>query len=126
VVVLASHFVNVVDDHERLALLRTCAHHARDDGVVLVQRYPPGWVPDAEPSRREQHGVVLDLHDLRHDGAVLHATMTYVVDGITYDQTFAAVDVDDERLASDSAPAGLVIDRVLDEPRTWVVLRPHV
>jgi SAM-dependent methyltransferase len=123
VVVLASHFVNVVLDAERLAFLRTCAYHVRDDGAVLVERYPPGWVRTAQPSRRELFGVVLDFHDAKHEGDVLHATMTYEVDGATFDQTFTAVDVDDDRLARDAEQSGLVIDRVLDDARTWVVLR---
>ncbi len=125
VVVLASHFVNDVDEARRVAFLRTCAHHVRDDGIVLVERYPPGWVHDAAPSRRERSGVVFDLHDVRHEGDVLHATMTYEVGGASHDQTFSAVDVDDDRLARDAGEAGLVIERVLDEARTWVVLRPR-
>jgi SAM-dependent methyltransferase len=125
-VVLASHFVNVTDEPERLAFLRTCAHHVRGDGAVLVQRYPPGWVRDAAPSRREQSGVVIELHDVTHDDAGrMHATMTYVVDGAVYDQTFSAIDVDDDRLALDAERVELVIDRVLDDERAWVLLRPR-
>jgi SAM-dependent methyltransferase len=125
-VVLASHFVNVPGEPERLAFLRTCAHHVHADGAVLVQRYPPGWVRDAAPSRREQSGVGIELHDVTHDDTGrLHATMTYVVDGAYYDQTFSAIDVDDDRLSLDAEQVGLVIDRVLDEDRAWVLLRPR-
>jgi SAM-dependent methyltransferase len=124
VVVLASHFVNCAEA-ERVAFLRTCAHHVRDGGIVLVERYPPGWARDAVPSRRERFGVVFDLHDVRHEGDVLRATITYEIAGVSYDQTFSAVDVDDDELARSASEAGLFIDRVLDDDRTWVLLRPR-
>jgi SAM-dependent methyltransferase len=126
VVMLASNFVNAPDQGQRVALLRTCARHVRDSGLVLVERYAPGWVNEAAPSRRERLGVVFDLHDVEHNGEVLHATMTYEVDGESFDQRFTAVDVDDERLSIDAATAGLVMERLLDDDATWVVLRPRL
>jgi SAM-dependent methyltransferase len=125
VVVLASNFVNVPDRGMRVGLLGTCARHVRDGGLVLVERYAPGWVTEAAPSRRERFGVVFDLHDVERVGEVLHATMTYEFDGASFDQRFTAVDVDDERLAIDAATAGLVIERVIDDDAAWVVLRPR-
>jgi SAM-dependent methyltransferase len=122
VVLLASHFVNTPDADERRSILDVCARHVAPDGVVVVERYAPGWVATVEPSRRERNGVVFDLHDLTRDGDVLHATITYEFAGNTIAQSFRAVDVGDERLAADAAAVGLVIDRVLAGP-SWVVLR---
>jgi SAM-dependent methyltransferase len=121
-VVLASHFVNEPDAAERVAYLATCRRHVRDTGRVVVERYAPGWVTTAVATRRERDGVVFDLHDVELVGNVLHATMTYELDGTSFHQPFSALDVDDERLAIDAANAGLVIENVCDDP-AWVVLR---
>ncbi len=40
-VLALSHLVNSPARSQRLDLLRTCREHVHDDGVVLVQRYPP-------------------------------------------------------------------------------------
>ena len=39
-VLLASHLVNVADEHTRRAFLRTCRIHLAPDGEVLIQRLP--------------------------------------------------------------------------------------
>ncbi len=124
VVLLASHFVNVPDPGARIAQLCTCAAHVRSGGVVLIERYPPGWVATASPGRSEREGVSIELRDVSRSGdGVMHATMRYEFDGQRFDQAFSAVDVDDARLALDAGKAGLVVDRFLDDRASWVVLR---
>jgi SAM-dependent methyltransferase len=123
-VVLASHLVDTPVADLRRRLLATCARHVAPGGVVLVERHEPGWVMSAEPSVREAHGVVFDLHDVAHDGDRLRAVITYRFDGRSFDQPFEVVELGDDVLAADAAAAGLAVHRWLDDRRTWAVLVP--
>ena len=44
VMLMMSYLINVADDAERLRLLRTCAHHVRPGGSVLIQQQVPGML----------------------------------------------------------------------------------
>jgi SAM-dependent methyltransferase len=119
-VVLASHMIN---DVEGSAFLLAAARHLSDDGVLLVQRYEPGWVDAAEPTVAEHHRVVFELTDVDHRGSgVVSATAAYTVDGTVYRQAFIAYEVNDERLEAMVASAGVELFGYLDHDRTWVKL----
>jgi SAM-dependent methyltransferase len=122
-VILASRLVN---DERGPDFLGAATRHIADSGVVLVERHEPGWIDTARPESYERHGVSFSLADVEHTApGVIRATMIYMVEGATYRQHFVAHEVDDERLHAMAARVGLRVSGVLDDARTWVVLRPR-
>ena len=123
-VLLASQLINVEDDRQRVAFLETCARHVAPDGVVLIQRYDPGWAADPQPSESEREGVTFRIIDPRRDGDRLTATVEYEVDGRTWRHgPFTSRILDDEELDARLGVAGLVRERWIDERRTWLAAR---
>jgi SAM-dependent methyltransferase len=120
-VLLASHFVNV-DDEERDALLRTCVRHLADDGVVLIERYAPGWAPE-DAGTAQVGDVAVTMRDVRRRGRRFAATAEYDVDGRKWQQPFAAVLLDDDELDASLRRVGLTLARTLDERGAWVEAR---
>jgi diadenosine tetraphosphate (Ap4A) HIT family hydrolase/GNAT superfamily N-acetyltransferase len=123
VVLFASHLVNDVDGE---ALLAAAARHLDPDpaAALVLQRYPPGWVPAAAPMRRDRGHVQTALTDVEHPApGVLRATMVYEVGDRTFRQPFEAREVDDERLTDLADGAGLRIAERLTDDGGWVVLR---
>jgi SAM-dependent methyltransferase len=121
-IVLGSHLINEPEAARRAALLAVARRHARRGGAVLVQRYDPGWARDAVPSAGYTGDVHVRLHDVVHDGDLLHAAVTYAVDGRSWTQRFTAGIVDDDVLADEAAAADLRLDRWLDDRREWAHL----
>lgn len=122
-VIAASHLINAPEPDERTRLLAVCGRHLADDGVVLVERHPPGWCATAAPGAGRIGDVEVELHDVERRGPVLHAAVTYRVGRRSYTQRFAAADVDDAALAAAASGAGLEVVRALDRERTWLALR---
>jgi len=63
-VLMMSYLINVADEAERLRLLRTCAHHVRPGGSVLIQQQMPGMLQG--PAVRENGNrrfVISDVED---------------------------------------------------------------
>jgi SAM-dependent methyltransferase len=123
-VLAGSHLVNEPDETRRAALWAVCRRHVDDDGVVLVQRYPPGWLLHAGAARSAHGPVETSFEPGRLDGAVRSATVTYRLDNRSWAQSFDAIDVGDDLLATDAGAVGLVIDRMVTDDGTWVALRP--
>ena len=123
VVLLLSHFVNEADDDQRTSFWAAAGRHAAARGLVVVERFTPEWVRTVEPSITTAHGVTTDLHDIRHEGDRLHATITYRIDDRSWSQTFQSIAVDDELLERHAAPHGLVVERTLDDEGELVLLR---
>src|SRR5262249_20578676 len=120
-VLLASHFVNA-EDEQRDAVLRACARHLADDGVVLIERYPPGWLPE-EAGTVQVGDVAVTMRDVRREGRCFNATVEYALDGRTWRQTFAAVLLDDDELDAALRRVGLAVARTLDERGAWIEAR---
>jgi SAM-dependent methyltransferase len=120
VVLALSHLINNPEPSLRLELLRVCRKHLADDGVVVVERYPPGWLP-AETAGASGE-VAIHLHDVLHgaDGAFA-ATVTYALDGHSWSQGFEATIIDDDELASLARASGLTVTDATNDP-AWVVL----
>ena len=112
-VIAASHLINAPDPRERARLLAVCRRHVADDGVVLVERHPPGWTATATPGAGRINDVEIELHDVERRGEVLSAAVTYRVDGRSYTQRFTAADVDDAALDSAARANGLRTERAL-------------
>ena len=120
VVLVLSHLINHPERSLRLDLLRVCRKHLADDGVIVVQRYSPTWVPsDSEGSSGD---VAIHLHHVVHrDARAFAATVTYTLDGHSWSQAFEAIIVDDDELASLVLATGLAVSNATDDP-SWVVL----
>ncbi len=121
-VLALSHLVNSDSRASGVEVLRTCRRHVRDDGVVIVERYPPEWTPTERA--RMTGGLEVRWHDavFRDDG--FSARVTCLLDGRSWTQAFDAVPVDDAELERMANEAGLTVSSVLDAERAWVVLRP--
>jgi SAM-dependent methyltransferase len=125
VVLLLSHLVSEADDHLRRACWRAAARHVRPGGLVVVERFSPAWVRTVEPATRVRDGVEVELHDVVHDGDVVHASVTYRIVDREWTQTFAAIAIDDGTMAEEAARHGLVVERILDDEGELVLLRAH-
>jgi SAM-dependent methyltransferase len=121
-VLAASHLINAPDPDERARLLGVCRRHLAEDGVVLVERHPPGWCATAEPRSGRIGDVEVALHDVERRGAALHAAVTYRTGDASWTQRFTAADVDDDALGAAAAASGLEVVRALDRARTWLAL----
>jgi SAM-dependent methyltransferase len=121
-VVLASNLINTAEPDRRRALLAVCKAHARSGGVVLIERYEPRWARDLSDESREVEGIKISFHDVRHDGDLLHAAVTYEIDGQSWTQPFTAEIVNDDRLLTESERAGLMFDSWIDTRREWARL----
>lgn len=124
VVVAASHLINQPDRAQRAALLDVCRRHVAPEGTVLLERYPAGWAAGAADFATSVGPVDLTFEAGRLDGDVRHAAVTYRLAERSWRQEFAAVDVDDIRLAEEAAAAGLTVAGSLDPAATWVRLHP--
>lgn len=122
-VVAASHFINNPERKQRLALLAVCRRHLADDGVVLLERYEPEWAraPHSGYGFVGDVEIEIDIHARR--GPVFDATATYELGGAKWAQPFTARALEDDELAAEALESGLVLDRWLDERRTWALLR---
>lgn len=124
VVLAASHLINQPESTARSLLLDVCRRHVTGDGMVLLERYRPGWVATAASGTSQLGPVRMELEVGTISGGVRSAAVTYRLGDRSWRQEFSATDVDDEMLAREAAEHRLVPDRVLDEAATWISLRP--
>lgn len=124
VVLGASHLISQPDPDARRKLLQVCRRHVAGDGVVLLERYPPGWCASARDGERELGAVRMVFEAGEFVNGVRSAAMTYHLGSRSWRQEFAAVDVDDEMLASEAARVDLAFDGTLDQVASWARLRP--
>jgi SAM-dependent methyltransferase len=121
VVLALSHLINSASRSRRLDLLRVCRRHVVDDGLIVVQRHEPDWVPTEGSSAIGDVGV--RPHDIeRCDDGAFRAAVTYTVGERSWTQRFTDRVVDDAELATLATANGLVVRRFLDERGSWVVL----
>ncbi len=125
VVVAASHLANLADPDRRAALFRVCRRHVDDRGLVIVERYPPGWLLDAGPSMADNGPVRIRYRPGALRGSVRSATVTYELGGRSWTQAFDAADVDDAQLSAEAGAAGLEVASALDDRGRWLTLRPR-
>ena len=123
VVLLLSHFVNEADAERRAEFWKTASRHVSPGGVVVIERFAAEWVRSVEPTSNTTHGVTIELHDLEHDGDLLHAAITYRLDGRSWTQRFSVIALDDDTLSDEAATFGLGVERTLDPEGELVLLR---
>ncbi|WP_432937913.1 class I SAM-dependent methyltransferase [Kribbella sp. CA-253562] len=123
VVLMMSFLINAPDAAVRRALLATCVHHVRPDGVVVLQRHDRASF--AEPQVLERPGHRLEISDVEHlPGDRDAATMTHTVAGRTWSQRVVAQNFTDEELATLLAESGLGSVSYLTQDHTWLAARP--
>jgi len=121
VVLALSHLINGRDRWHRLELLRVCREHLEEDGIVVVQRYRPDWVPAASESAI--HDITVRLHDVvHHDDGSFAAVVTYAIGPQSWSQSFEAAIVDDDELNSLALASDLAVRGTVDDDDGWVVL----
>lgn len=121
VVLALSHLINDRSAERRRRLLEVCRKHVTDDGMVVIQRYPPAWRP--EPRCAEVGRVQVEWHDIESLVDGFRAAVTYTLDDISWTQRFESAVVDDDALNTAASVNGLVIDRSLTDDEGWVTLR---
>jgi SAM-dependent methyltransferase len=122
VVVMASHLVNTAEDDERAALLAACARHVAPGGAVLLEAHAPDWEP-AE-STTERDGIRFGLHDVRREGDIVSARVSYRAGRHAWTHAFRVRLLDDRELRRELAAAGLVPRRRLGPGGDWIEAGP--
>ncbi|MCU1396648.1 MAG: methyltransferase [Ilumatobacteraceae bacterium] len=123
-VLALSHLVNDVSRERRLGLLDVCRRHLDADGVLIVQRYVPGWVPTDSTSIIGS--LTIRLHDITLHPGRFEASVTYSLDDRSWTQVFDGCDVGDTELERLAAATGLRVVGTLDDAGAWVRLAPVV
>ena len=122
VVLMMSYLINVADDQERLRLLRTCAHHVRPGGTVLLQQQQPGMLRGPSVMGDEHRRMVVsDVEEL--PGNRQAATLTYTIDGRTWSQRILTQNLLEPQLSAQLTEAGLTLADYLTPDQTWVRAR---
>ena len=124
VVLMMSYLINVADTEERRRLLRTCAHHVRPGGSVLLQQQQPGMLRGPSVMADEHRKMVVsDVEELPDNRQA--ATLTYTIGDRTWSQRILTQNLSDERLAAELTEAGLELLEYLTPDKTWVRARPR-
>jgi len=123
VVLMMSYLINVADDEERLRLLRTCAHHVRPGGSVLLQQQIPGQLRGPAVMENEHRRLVIsDVEEL--PGNRQAATLTHTIGDRSWSQRILTQNLSDEYLSAQLAEAGLTVTDYLTPDKSWVRARP--
>ncbi|MEU4192256.1 methyltransferase domain-containing protein [Kribbella sp. NPDC026611] len=123
VVLMMSYLINVADDEERARLLRTCAHHIRPGGTVVLQQQVPGMLRGPAVLENEYRKLVISDVEER-PGNIQAATLTHTIGGRTWSQHILTKNLSDEELVSQLTAAGLRLAKYLTPDKTWVSARP--
>jgi SAM-dependent methyltransferase len=120
-VLALSHLINDRSPARRHELLRVCRRHLADDGVIVLQRYPPTWIPIEGASAIGEIG--LRLFDVRpFDDGGYAAAIEYTLGDRSWTQRFEVTIVDNDELASLAAANDLTVRGALDESGAWMLL----
>jgi SAM-dependent methyltransferase len=120
-VVAASHLVNDWPE----GLLRACARHVADDGVVLVQRYAPDWAADPSAGESYVGDVLIRVHPHDAPPGRLRFDVTYELGDAQWHQSVDAHVLDDVALNDHARRAGLRVVGSFDDLGEWVLLVPE-
>jgi SAM-dependent methyltransferase len=124
-VLLGSHLVNTPDADERSAFLTSARRHVAPDGLVLIEWHPPEWFDTVANGAGGAVGPIrVEIGDISRDGDLLSATVRYWSDTELWTQTFTALRLTEDHVASELSAAGLRFDRWLTNEHTWFAARP--
>lgn len=119
-VLALSHLINSASRSRRAQLLRVCRRHLRGHGLLIVERYPPAWVPTE--ATNTVGPVTVRLHDIVLHPGWFVASVTYTLGDRSWTQRFDAAHVDDADLARLAADTGFHVGLPIDEVGAWVPL----
>lgn len=120
-VLLASHFVNEPDPATRRAFLDCCRRHVANEGVVIVERYPPHLDLLAMVGKTILIGeVACTVTRAKSNGDFIEAEIEYRIGERAWTQRFGAKPLDDAEIEEALAESGLQLSRWLNESRTWL------
>ncbi|TCC62980.1 class I SAM-dependent methyltransferase [Kribbella pittospori] len=123
VVLMMSYLINVADDEERLRLLRTCAHHVRPGGAVLLQQQVPGMLRGPTVMVNDHRRLVVsDVEEL--PGNRQAATLTHTIGDRSWSQRILTQNLSDDQLSAQLIEAGLTLADYLTPDKTWVRAQP--
>ncbi len=121
VVMLASFLVHAGDDEVRRGLLRTCARHVAEDGLVLIQREGAGYHTNLPRERVDPSGFTVRIVSAEPVGDGVNAVRAeYEFPDAVWTQTFRARPLTREQFEEALGEAGLAVDRYLTDDGTWV------
>ena len=121
-VLLASYLIN--DPERAPSYLATCRRHVAAAGAVFIQRFDPLWAREAVDDQTTSGNVTVAIHHWAVVSDLFSAVVTYTIGDESWDQPISARILDDPAFADLLGPAGLHLDRWLDEHRTWAVCLP--
>ena len=122
VVLMMSYLINVADDEERLRLLRSCAHHVRPGGAVLLQQQVPGMLRGPTVMVNDHRRLVVsDVEEL--PGNRQAATLTHTIGDRSWSQRILTQNLSDDQLSAQLTEAGLTLADYLTPDKTWVRAR---
>lgn len=123
-VIAGSHLINAPEQSRRMELLAVGRRHVKSDGIVPIERYPPGWVTSPKASSGSIGRVRIDFEPVDVAPDHFRGRVTYRLEPETWTQEFDAAEVTDQMLTAESAAMGLRVVDWLDEARTWGRLEP--
>ena len=116
-VVLPSYLVN--HPSRGAEYLLAGRRHLAPGGAVVIQRYDLAWARSALPGRATEGEVTIEVTRVEVVGTRLAASVTYAIGTRRWFQRVEATLLDDAAVEELAARAGLVVDRWIDEYRTW-------
>lgn len=122
VVLAGSHLINDPSGERRHALLDVCRRHLSDDGVALLERYPPDWAADPKPGESHHGEVRVVFEPLEAGQGTFSGRVTYELNGRRWTQEFSAAAVTDSMLEEEASNVGLALTGYLDQARAWARL----
>ncbi|RKN45058.1 class I SAM-dependent methyltransferase [Streptomyces hoynatensis] len=124
VVLLASFLVHAGDPAVRAGMLRACRRHVAEDGCVLIQREGADWHERVPRESRIGEGLVRVASAEPAGGGTSRIRVEYAYPDVTWTQTFLSYRYTEESFGRALAEAGLALDAVLTDDRTWVRALP--
>jgi SAM-dependent methyltransferase len=126
VVLLASGFINEVEDDLRRAFIETCRRHVTDDGVVIVERHSPESLRQATAGATtvEGNGLTVLFEEVTLHEPYLSATLRHRFGEREWSESFTVRILDDRDVKQILTNANLQFDRWIDPRNRWAVARP--
>lgn len=122
-VLLCSHLLNVPDDEHLHTLLAAARRHLATGGVLVVEWHPPTWFDTAAEGGGRVGDVTVALQNLRRDGDLLSATVSYTAGDDEWRQHFTCRRLTEDAVAEALREADLEFEAWLTEDHGWFTAR---